>query len=202
MLDKKLNNEDYILLGGRASSGCQEANPGCLINNEGYCIPSERQSGGVSHSCLPIDDCPREEEDTKSTLIEAGESTPEITNQKLYIIRDEILSTTIKGKKYIDDYYYCSKVFNTESITIDMELAIDLVDLINTDFFDVLVGLNDYQNDSLVPITELVFNKLNLIFAQTKLLSDDERFQSIISSLENDVELYKYKTIIQIRNDF
>lgn len=83
-----------------------------------------------------------------------------------------------------------------------MELAIDLVDLINTDFFDVLVGLNDYQNDSLVPITELVFNKLNLIFAQTKLLSDDERFQSIISSLENDVELYKYKTIIQIRNDF
>lgn len=203
LIQKGLNSDSYVLSGGRPSAGCKEADPGCTLSNEGYCIPQERQNGPVGYFCLPTDDkCVREQEDTKSVLIEAGEESPQTTNQKLYAIRDDVLSLSIKGKKYIDDYYYCSMLFDKESVSLEIDWAIEIVGLIQTDFLYTLSEFYSSKNDFVVLIPDSIKDKLHSILEKSKSISNDERFQSIITNLENDVDLYAGKSIIEIRNDF
>ena len=201
LLDKKLHNENYLALGGRPTSGCKEANPGCTIEKEGYCIPQERQNGPESYSCVPKEDkCTRTQTDTKSTFESAGESNSTLTNEKLYNVRDEILSNSFEGKKLIDDYYYSSMILKNNPISLEM--ALSAVEIFNTDFLKDLANLNNPDYRDKVIINSTSKSLLLDLCIKSKKISTDSRYLQIINSLEQQINLYENKSCDEIKSDF
>jgi len=202
LLEKKLNDQTYLAKGGRPSSGCSEADPGCKMKNEGYCTPQERQSGPVSYYCIPKEDnkCVRTDPDKETTLEQAGETNSEAHNQRLYNIRDNVLSYSFNGKKLIDDYYYCSMILKDVAITLPM--AISALKIFDSGFLKNFEQFRNPDNSNQILINSEIKNLLLDLCHKSREISDDSRYQNIITRLENQINYYENKVNYEIQNDY
>ncbi len=200
VIEKKLNDQVYIQNGGKVTSGCKEADPGCSYNDEGYCIPQEKQNGPASYICLPKEPCVANTEPTQSTLEEAETGSSGTANPKLYEIRDNVFSKSFNGKKYIDDYYYCSMILKESPITLEM--AVIAISILRTNFLEIAANLKNENYFQEIPINQQKKELLINLCEKSKMINNDSRYLNIISKIEDDINFYENKYNIEIKNDF
>lgn len=164
---------------------------------EGWCVVQERQNGPSSSTCYPKKDfCPTQS--TNRVLGNNGYSVGDDKTNDLYIIRDNFLVNSVKGSEYIDNYYYANSVLNFDDITLPFALSV--WNLYENGFINRFkTTIQNNSENSVIIDNETKVLLLNLC-AKAKALSNDQRFQSIISKVEIDILLYSNKTYGTIKN--
>lgn len=168
----------------------------CAETYEGTCTFQEHQSGGESTICIPSHCAARPVAEMQS---QAG--YPETPNEisALYKIRDEFLLKTPKGRQYIDNYYYCSKIAIGG---INFTTAQKMYALYEIGFFDKLSHFDDPSYDNEIFITSSEKPLLIDVLNHAETISSDARYQSIVTGIKNDIVNYENKTFSYVKNDF
>jgi hypothetical protein len=184
--------------GGGSQSWPCNANPDCGDAIEGYCYYKERQNGPVKARCNTLfNSCSTLS--TEKKLSSAGYIVNKSEIDAIYKIRNLFLIKSTKGQQYIDDYYYASELIKGN---ISMPLALKFYELCNKSFFTKLSQFdNPIYNDSII-IDNTTKQLLLDICQNIKHYSNDDRFNSIVSKVINDINLYSNKTLSEIKKDF
>lgn len=196
-IDKYFNELNLL----NSKTTCSEMNPICDGYNEsGTCIEFERQTGPTYGICETVSEkC--FEETTGPELERRYAYTPtSSTRENIYFIRDSIMASFVKGKKYIDDYYYFSDNFDALSYSSEFYFRIlklyqsnminKLSNFLNPNYSDSILINSDNKNDILYLVNEIKNSN-----------SNDVRLIYIMNKLENDINLYYNKSIQTIKND-
>ncbi|HTO16330.1 MAG TPA: hypothetical protein VLZ83_11195 [Edaphocola sp.] len=99
----------------------------------------------------------------------------------------------------IDDYYYLNHIFKDNSISI--EIALMVLDVYNSDFYDKLSNFNDVEFQNNILINDADKNKIVKLLNNSKSLSDDNKSISTIDNVISKVNLSTNKTILEIKNE-
>lgn len=181
--------------GGGNCSHCNDV-PDCSQTDEGHCTFKEEQNGMTQTYCNPICAC----NSAVSVLADNGYNFSEQEINNLYLIRNEFLLDSEKGRKYIDDYYYASHYLTKNSISLS--LALKLYDLHSENVFSELSQFDNSNYNNHIIITPTIKSIINSIINWSRNISTDVRFNSILDAVQNDVELYENKTMLEIKTDF
>lgn len=109
-----------------------------------------------------------------------------LTNDEiLYSIRDKTLNSTVKGKKYVEDYYYISNVEKDYS-KLETATLLEMVRVMSS-----IYSANDNYNNStfkgIIIDTETGSSIMNVL-KNYKLLSSDSKYLLIIDNLISDLK--------------
>ncbi len=168
------------------------------MNIEGTCIFSEHQNGPESVICVPKLECP--EKVITNSLINLGYSLNEKSHEYFYELRDNFLGKSLKGSKYIDDYYYTSKFITLNGLSTNFLL--NSFKFCNSNMpFKLTQFNNDLYQDTILINSEDKTNILSIL-ESSKNITPDVRFQNIINSLIIDLNKFTGKSINEIKNDF
>lgn len=187
------NTPDYIRM-------CSN-NPDCVLYPwQGTCFWSEHQTGGTSSHCntlgTPDGECVQE----KASIILYNNNTPLDSGflAKNYKIRDSVLLNDNKLNFLIDDYYYVSSIIATE---LTLSIALDIYNLNNTNFLDILKNYNNSNYSDSILITHQSKPILLSICNKSKNLTSDSKVETIFNNLISKINNYDNKTITYIKNN-
>lgn len=168
------------------------------MNIEGTCFFTEHQNGPESPNCLPKIECP--EKVISNTLVNLGYSLNPKVRDNFYDLRDNFLGKSLKGSRFIDDYYYTSKFIPLTGLSTDFLL--NVYKFYNSNIPLKLAQLNNnlYQDSILINSDEKLI--ILSILETSKNITSDDRFQNIHNSLIADLDKYTGKRISEIKNDF
>jgi hypothetical protein len=116
----------------------------------------------------------------------------------LYWIRDSVLMGSEKGQEIIDDYYYSGEIMRGN---ISFSLAFKLYRLFGIDLFSKFPQFytsTNYEGEILV--NNQVIEITQEMFGEARDISNDVRYQSIISNIEKTVNDYHNKPFSYIRS--
>jgi len=175
-------------------------NPDCSQDWQGTCAWTEHQSGGTSSHCQTLGTPDGECVEEKSLTILSNNSTPldSLFIPKNYKIRDDVLLNDSKLNFLIDDYYYVSSVIASD---ITLSIALDIYNLNNTNFLNVLKNYNNTVYADSVLINSQNKPYLLSICNKSKNLTTDTRVQGIFNNIISQINTYENKTITYIKNN-
>lgn len=183
--------------GGNNGGGSQcSVVPECTSTEIGYCTFKEKQNGPTSAWCNTF--CSNNS--AVSVLASNNYNLSEADIEQLYLIRNEFLLNSPKGRQYIDDYYYASRYLTSGNISLS--LALKLYNLYSAHFFLTLSNFDNTEYDNTVVITPEIKSTISEMISLSRDVSNDLRYNEIIDRIEEDVELYENKTLSQIKVDF
>lgn len=177
-----------------------DRNPDCAGSPiEGTCAYRENQGGGSRGICTAwsVDDgCILP---TPMSILESN-NTPldSAFLPTIYEIRDVVLINDNKLEFLIDDYYYVSTIIWSE---ITLSIALDIYDLNNTNFLDILRNYNDVNYSDSILISNQNKPILLNICNKSKNLTSDSRTNVIFNNLINKINTYANKTVSYIKNN-
>lgn len=164
----------------------------------GSCFFTESQNSPEKPNCLPSQVCPAAK--TVNELGKTGQiiKTDVITN--LYELRDNYLGKSLKGSKYIDNYYYTTNFFTFSNLNTDFLL--NTLNFYKSNIPYKLAQMNNplYQDSILINLEEKTM--VLTILDKAKQFTPDVRFQNIIYTVSLDIDKYTNKKISEIKNDF
>jgi hypothetical protein len=196
-LDKEYENSRPTGGGGGGGTGgstyCRSSDQ-CPEECIGWCYFEKDHQD----DCMCIGQvCPT---DNAISVLEAeGYSLSQGDIDYLYTIRDEYLLNSEKGQQMIDDYFYSGIIMKGK---VPLSLATKLYHLFGIDLFRKMSYFNTTTYDGEILIRDKEKEIIIEMCDETKMISNDLRFQSIIKNVETDVNRFYNQPIIDIKNAF
>jgi hypothetical protein len=192
-----LNKLSGITPGGGGAGDEHYCDITCNSKSAGYCVAREGQTGGESWYCLSGRGC------TKYASDKVFPSNPNINtetqNVTLRAFRDNYLSKTTKGMKYINNYYYISDRFLDY---VDVNFSILAMSTLVDDIFPLINTLQNQPSSNSVLYNTTRANKITALLNNIKSKLTNTGDKTIIDGIIADVNYYKNKPVSQVTYEF